>query len=81
MLVVCKLSTIYFTPRAIKLAVINTTLMNCSKYETVRQVVQSYMYLYGIYTPTNRSCNFTTEEHQRIFICQWSFLTTEQGGN
>lgn len=64
----CKLSTIYFTPRAIKLAVINTTLMNCSKYETVRQVVQSYMYLYGIYTPTNRSCNFTTEEHQRIFI-------------
>lgn len=53
--------------------------MNCSKYETVRQVVQSYMCLYGIYTPTNRSCNFTTEEHQMIFI--WSFLTTEQGGN
>lgn len=79
MLVVLQVKHNIFHPRAIKLAVINTTLMNCSKYETVRQVVQSYMYLYGIYTPTNRSCNFTTEEHQRIFI--WSFLTTEQGGN
>lgn len=79
MLVVLQFKHNIFHPKSNKIGSNKITLMNCSKYETVRQVVQSYMYLYGIYTPTNRSCNFTTEGHQRIFI--WSFLTTEQGGN
>lgn len=50
--------------------------MNCSKYVTVRQVVQWYRV---IQTATNRSCNFMTERHQRI--SDMTFLRTDEGGN